>query len=108
MKIQSTPQQSPPTPKQRMEDDPRFWDLLGRIGGSALTQFEMRRDSEGMFPFSYVDPDETDGLSEHEQLTLSEERRAEHLADRAWLFASILYRRLTRKSEVREFNKKLA
>jgi ferritin-like protein len=103
MKTQSIPKTPILTteskPPIRMENDPRFLTLLAGAASGAITQFEVYRITKGM---DYEGEDLVQNLCE------DEEERCEQQANRVWLVASVLYRRLTKKSEVREFNEKLA
>ena len=92
------PKEKTPKPKLRMQDDPRFIQLLAGVAGSALSQFEVYRVRK---KGDYFGDDLVEDLSEHD------ESRLAVVIDRAWFGAVRLYQRLTREEPTEAFNEKV-
>jgi hypothetical protein len=83
------------SPKLRMQDDPRFIQLLAGLGGSCLNQFEIYRKGR------YAGEDTIEDVIEDEQW------RLQVLTARAWDAATLFYKRLTKEEPTKAFNEKV-
>jgi hypothetical protein len=96
-----SPKKEASKPRLRMEDDPRFLTLLAGVAGSCLSQYEIYRTRKRM---DYGGEDLIETLVDDD-----DEWRLNMLADRAWVAATRLYRRLTKEDQsIETFNEKLS